>query len=204
MKILLVWFLALFSLPLWAEAIGMVSVSVGDVYWSRAGSDVRLQRGDAVHSGDRVVTAAQARVVLRMNEGSTITLGGQTEFRFHHWQYQTGASTNEARLELVEGAFRFVTGLITRQAEPQLTVQTPAATLGIRGTDFWGGYLQPEVLDVLLLDSEHALEVRNGQGQVLIQASGQGVSVQPGQAPSQPVRWSDEKRQRAVATVSLP
>ena len=204
MKSLLFCLLFLFVMPVRAESIGVISVSVGPVSWYRAGHELQLKRGDAVEQGDTVSTGSSARLVLKMNEDSVITLGADTSLQFSEWQYAAGSQNNSARLEFIEGAFRFITGLITRQDDPQLTVTTPAATIGIRGTDLWGGYLQPDVLDVILLEGEHALEIRNDAGVVFIEEPGFGVSVVAGESPRQPLQWGVEKVQRAVRSVSLP
>jgi hypothetical protein len=204
MKSLFFVLLTLLFLPAQAESVGVISVSVGEVSWYRAGNELRLQRGDAVEQGDKVSTGRNARLVLKMNEGSVITLGADTSVQLSEWQYAAGSDSNSARLEFVEGAFRFITGLITRQADPQLTVTTPAATIGIRGTDFWGGYLQPDVLDVIMLEGEHKLEIRNDAGVVFINEPGFGASVVAGESPRQPLKWGEEKVQRAVRSVSLP
>ncbi|UXD86178.1 FecR family protein [Thalassolituus hydrocarboniclasticus] len=194
----------LLILPVQAENIGIISVSVGQVSWHRGGEAIQLQRGDAVEQGDKVSTGSKARLVLKMNEGSVITLGADTSVQLSEWQYAAGSDSNSARLEFVEGAFRFITGLITRQTDPQLTVTTPAATIGIRGTDFWGGYLQPDVLDVIMLEGEHKLEIRNDAGVVFIEEPGFGVSVVAGEPPRQPLKWGEEKVRRAVESISLP
>lgn len=204
MKSLFFVLLTLLFLRAQAESVGVISVSVGEVSWYRAGNELQLQRGDAVEQGDKVSTGRNARLVLKMNEGSVITLGADTSVQLSEWQYSAGSDSNSARLEFVEGAFRFITGLITRQADPQLTVTTPAATIGIRGTDFWGGYLQPDVLDVIMLEGEHKLEIRNDAGVVFINEPGFGVSVVSGESPRQPLKWGEEKVQRAVRSVSLP
>ena len=184
MRALLILFVFLFTLPVQAQTIGIVTNSVGQVSWLRAGDGVQLQRGDPVSLRDSVTTAASARVVLRMNDGSVITVGGDSQLILADWQFSADADDNSARLELVEGAFRFVTGLITRQDDPQLSVDTPSGTIGVRGTDFWGGYLDAGVLDVVLLDGEHRLEVRNDLGSVLIAEPCFGVPVDPGQPPA--------------------
>lgn len=187
-----------------AESIGTVSVVSGEVSFARNGAPVLLQRGDALSTGDVVVTGTAGRVVLRMNDGSAITLGADTELRIAEWRYISGADDNSALFELTEGVFRFITGLITRQQNPDLMVRTPSATIGIRGTDFWGGYLDPDALDVLLIEGEHALEIRNEQGAVLIRDAGFGVTVSGDIVPAAPIRWGDAKLKRALESVALP
>lgn len=86
-----------------AEPIGVISVAVGAVQWWRDGETTRLERGDAVQEGDRVTTGAQARLVLSMNDGSRITLGGDSQMLFSQWRYRKQANDNSAQLELLEG-----------------------------------------------------------------------------------------------------
>lgn len=204
MKFLFSLLSILFLCSAQAESIGTVSVVSGDVSWTRNGVPVQLQRGDALAAGDVVVTGTGARVVLRMNDGSAVTLGAVTNFRIAEWRYTAGADNNSALFELTEGAFRFVTGLITRQQNPDLVVRTPSAAIGIRGTDFWGGYLDPGTLDVLLVDGEHALEIRNAKGSALIHEAGYGVTVSKNAAPTAPIKWGIPKLNRALETVALP
>ena len=187
-----------------AASVGVVVTLVGEAEWQRQGTVTAMSRGDHIEAGDRLTTGAEARVVLRMNEGSVVTLGGDTQVVFSEWQYQEDSDSNSGKMEFVEGAFRFVTGLITKQVKPDLQVQTPAGTIGIRGTDFWGGYLEADVLDVVLLDGEHALAISNSAGEVVIPEPGLGVSVVAGESPQAPKVWSDEKLARAVKTIALP
>lgn len=203
MKILIFFLSIIVSSPLWAQSIGIISTSIGPVQWFSGEQSLTLQRGDEVGEGYRVTTGSNARLVLRMNEGSVITLGADTTLELSGWRYQEGGQNNAGRLTLVEGVFRFVTGLITRQPDPQLSVATPSGTIGIRGTDFWGGYLDAGQLDVILLDGEHRLEISNAYGTVWIETPGLGVSVKAGQKPGEPKQWGQEKLQRAVRSVAL-
>ena len=204
MKSVLIVLAIVFTSPIFAEPIGVIATTMGDVIWQRGVERLRLQRGESVERNDTVVTGKKARVVLRMNEGSVITLGGDTGMAFNEWNFREGGDDNSARLQLMEGAFRFVTGLITQQSDPKLVVQTPSATIGVRGTDFWGGYLDADNLDVILLSGEHKLAIINDYGLVYITEPGLGVTVAPGKKPAQPKKWGEAKLQRAVATIALP
>ena len=203
MKVLSLLFCLFYLLPVQAADIGVVSSIRGSVEWRYQDQLLTLKRGDSFASGTEVITGPDARLLLKMNDNSLITLGGNTRLQFSDWHYQKGALDNGSHLKLTEGVFRFVTGMITRQPVPDLQVETPSATIGIRGTDFWGGYLDADVLDVILLEGEHALVVSNAQGEVVIGTPGQGISVSAGKAPSEPSTWGDEKLQRAVRSITF-
>ena len=205
MKLATLFLLGLFWLnPVSAQDIGDVIVAFGSTELQRDGQTLRLKRGDKIKQEDRVVTGKDARLMVRMNEDSIITLGENTQMLFNSWSYKNNQADNHGHLELLDGVFRFVTGKITQQPNPDLSVKTPVATMGIRGTDFFGEYLNAGVLDAALLQGEHRLEISNTFGTVNITEAGYGVSVATGSKPDTPIKWSSEKIQRALQAVAVP
>lgn len=153
---------------------------------------------------DKLITGQDSRLKFRLVDGSIITLGARAEFDLTRYQFgQNNNGQNKAEFKLVKGVFRFITGKITAQAEPDVKVVTPIATIGIRGTDFWGGYLDENVIDVLLIESKHALVVANDKGSVTLGQGGIGTTIHPGSAPLEPRVWPASKVQRAVATIDM-
>lgn len=190
----------------WAErpVAGEVSRVQGAATVLRAEAPVPLMQGDSVFSGDTLTTEADARLELAMADGTVLTLGGGSRLELTGYLWQEEAGTGLAVLNLAKGAFRAVTGGLTDMDNPQFAVTTPLATIGIRGTDFWGGYLQANVLDVLFVAGNKKIEITNAQGTTLLEHPGQGATVPaPGQAPTPPKVWPDAKRQRAFDTVSF-
>jgi hypothetical protein len=95
------------------------------------------------------------------------------------------------------GAFRFALGRIDDIVGKNVSVATPVATIGVRGTE-------PIDSDygVLLLDGE--IVVSNAGGRVTLAARGQGTNIASSAAPpATPSAWGEEKIARAVATVTL-
>jgi hypothetical protein len=64
------------------------------------------------------------------------------------------------------GAFRFVSGQLTKLASSDVSVTTPVAIVGIRGTEFWGGPIDDQALGVFLL--EGAVSVSNAAGEQIL------------------------------------
>src|SRR5262249_41943655 len=70
----------------------------------------------------------------------------------------------------------------------------PDRTVGVRGTEFWGGPL--EKYGVLLLEGE--VIVSNQAGSVVPAKSGQGTDIASAlDAPGEPKAWPEEKVARA-------
>jgi len=79
-------------------------------------------------------------------------------------------------LRLITGAFRAITGSIGKLQKSKFEVETRVATIGIRGTDFWGGFTFGDALDVALLGGK-GINIRNGSGRVDIDKVGLGTTV---------------------------
>jgi len=80
-------------------------------------------------------------------------------------------------------------------------ITTPVATIGIRGTDFFGGPLDG-ALDIMVLSG--LVEVSTEGGQVLLEPRYGTVVSEPARAPSTPIIWGAAKVQRAFSMVDFP
>lgn len=97
-----------------------------------------LVAGEQLHNRDRVVTGAQARVLLRLSEGSAVKLGENASLRMDALGQRDGGVFTAA-FDVARGAFRFTTGLFNRlQNRRAVNVRIATVTAGIRGTDLWG------------------------------------------------------------------
>jgi hypothetical protein len=104
--------------------------------------------------------------------------------------------------DLLKGAFRSVSGTITKRPH-RFEVKTSVATIGVRGTDFWGGFgVTPDgALDVIMLEG-HGVYVKNDKGQVELDKPGLGTTVSADGSLADPKAWAAEKLNRAVATIT--
>jgi hypothetical protein len=76
------------------------------------------------------------------------------------------------------------------------------AVVGIRGTEFWGGPIDDQMLGVFLI--EGAVSVSNAAGQQILNLPGQGTNIAaPGAAPGPVTLWAPDKVNRALATVTF-
>ncbi len=158
-----------------------------------------LKVGDQVQKGDVISTGAGARLELRMLDDAVMTLGEKTIFIVI--DYITQGEPNAA-MRLLQGAFSAVSGEMVKTAGVQFTVETETATIGIRGTTFWGGVLDG-VFEVALLDGKEVF-VENKAGRVVIDKVGEGTAIRAADtAPTPPIKWGSGKLGRAIATVAF-
>ncbi|MDH3768576.1 MAG: FecR domain-containing protein, partial [Gammaproteobacteria bacterium] len=107
------------------------------------GSRTALRKGSTVQSGDTIVTSANGRVQMRMDDGGLLALRPQTEFVIEEFNFPSAAGSSSASngeprsfFALVKGGFRSITCAIGKADKSDYRVRTPVATIGIRGTDY--------------------------------------------------------------------
>jgi hypothetical protein len=141
---LLVSQLLLVCLPGQAQTPAPGNPSIGEVEQLRgagfaqaAGQLPRiLGRGLALNEGDRLTTADNALAIIRLNDGTKMTLRPGTELVLSQYAYKTNSDSNAMVLQLLRGGLRALTGLISKASPNAAKIQTSTATIGIRGTDF--------------------------------------------------------------------
>jgi hypothetical protein len=185
--------------------LGKVKNIVGVIWLQHDDTKTLLDYDAKLCEGDRILSSMNSIAELKLRDGSVIIVGKESEFVLKRYEFHktTSKEPDIALFELVKGAFRSITGAITKKPNHRYEVQTVVATMGIRGTDFWGGYgLTENGLDVLMIDG-HGVYVVNSKGeQVELDKPGLGTTVLPNQAPKAPIKWGDAKFARAMATVT--
>ena len=93
--------------------------------------------GAPVYTGDSLVTGMESYAVVAFLDKSRVTLLPNTEFRVDQMQYDD-ARPDEGRgfFNLLRGGLRAVSGLIGHRDPRAYRMQTPVATIGIRGTGY--------------------------------------------------------------------
>lgn len=148
----------------WSAAL--VEKLTGEVRLSTASGDVDLQSGQRLESGVTIRAGGGSHAVLRFDDGQVVVLNENTIFRIADYKYdQAKPKEDRSVLELVKGAFRFISGALSKRSQDTVKIQTGTATIGIRGTDFMAatGSLAVSV-------AEGAVSVTSGGGTALFSA----------------------------------
>lgn len=97
-----------------------------------------LVPGQELKSHDRLVTGPEARVLLRLAEGSAVKLGENATLKVDALGRREG-NVYTAAFDVISGAFRFTTGIFSKVHNKRaVNVRVATITAGIRGTDLWG------------------------------------------------------------------
>jgi hypothetical protein len=183
-----------------AEEIGAVSRTQGMSSGNVEGKIEMLRIDSSVFHQEIVSTGTSSRLEITFADGTQLTLGEKAEMTLDRFVYDPASGTGELKLGIV-GAFRFISGQASKMANADVTVTTPVATVGIRGTDFWGGPIDDQ-FGVLLI--EGAVSVSNAAGEQVLDTPGEGTNIAaPGAAPGNVTFWPQDKVTRAFATVTF-
>ena len=183
------------------DAIGTVSRIQGEASGTRNGATRALAPNSAVFLNETVATGETARLEVTFTDNTRLTLGEKAKLTLDNYVYDSATGRGTIKFGLL-GAFRFVSGQVSKLASAEVSVTTPVAIVGIRGTEFWGGPIDGQALGVFLI--EGSVSVSNGAGQQILNLPGQGTNIAaPGAAPGPVTFWPPDKVGRAIATVTF-
>lgn len=116
-----------------SDPIGQVEAIVGGAYVQRTdGTRVDLELGVKVFQNDVVVTGASAKVSITFADGTIFSLASGSRMVLDELVYEQGGTENSGTFSLIEGSFVFIAGEVAKTGG--IDVNTPTATMGIRGT----------------------------------------------------------------------
>ena len=120
------------------EAIARVIVSSGQFTAIQPdGKERVLKRRSAIFEGDTLKTAKDARAQIRFKDGALIDIQAATQLRLDEYNYQGKVDgTEKNTMSLIKGGFRTITGVVGKKNKKNYKVNTPVATIGIRGTHY--------------------------------------------------------------------
>lgn len=130
---------AMLSSLVFAEAAGSVTHLSGPLLARKADGTTRiLSQKSAVESGDLLVTEKDTYARVKFTDNSEITLKPNTQIKIDAFLFdQAKPEADSAIFNLLKGGLRALTGLVGKRGnQDSYKLKAPAATIGIRGTDF--------------------------------------------------------------------
>jgi hypothetical protein len=149
-------------------ANGVVQSVTGDVRAATgAAVPASVARNQRVVAGTTVTTGPGAQTVIRFDDGHTVVLSENTEFRVTAYSFDKDKpQSDNIAMQIFKGAMRSVTGFIGSRSRNAFSLVAPQATIGIRGTDFMIALVNPAYLSV----SQGSIGVSNAAGTAAFEA----------------------------------
>lgn len=160
-----------------------------------------LREGSDVKFLDTILTGDDTRAEIVLIDDSQLSIGDNSELTIDEMVYEPGKK-GRGVLTLARGVFRMVSGKINKHDGGTLTLRTPVATIGVRGTDFWG--LQEEDKLTMALIDNGIVEITGADGRtVTLDTPLQAVVIERGQpTPAAPYNLTHEQLAEAAKTVT--
>lgn len=183
-----------------AAAVGAVSALQGAAAAVRATARDALARGDSVYMDDILETGPGGKLRVTFADDTELTLGPGADVVIDEFVYAPEARTARAALRVTAGAARVLAGAVERLGgQGALSITTPVATIGIRGTDVFleldGDHLQ------VALFSGYEVNVTNAAGTTVLRP-GEGTDIWGTAAPTPGIPWGPDRVNRALAQVT--
>jgi FecR protein len=165
---------------------GNVIFSQGTVEAQSGGHSRALAKGDAVCVGETIITTQSGMAQIRMTDDGMVSIRPLTEFSIKEFVYG-GTTKDHSLFALLKGALRVVTGKIGHRYPQNDLIGTPAATIGVRGTDHEatvilpGGKYPAGVYDKV---NTGITFIRTEKGEVDIHPNQVGFVANPGDVPN--------------------
>lgn len=119
-----------------AADIGQVKVVRGPVTLERAGQVLPVAVGTRVQQGDVLKTGADASVGITMTDDTLLSAGPHSALVLTRYEYDATTRAGRFDSSLPAGSLAVVSGRIAKQSPEAMTIRTPFAVLGVRGTEF--------------------------------------------------------------------
>lgn len=117
------------------DSIGRVDNVTGSVFVTRAdGARVEGATGTPLFQGDSIETGAGAKLGIVFADDTTFAMGEKGKMVLDEMVYDPGSQTGKAAITVAEGLFSFVSGQLAKTGPEAMTITTPVAVIGIRGT----------------------------------------------------------------------
>lgn len=150
------FFLSTFVPAMAAPLIGVTAALRGEVVRTASFNETaaigQLSSGQNVFLGDDIKVGAQGRLQVMLLDETIFTLGAHAVMRIDEFVYDpTNAESNTLSTSIQQGAFRFVSGAISKSQDNAMQVNLPSATIGVRGTSVAGEVAADGAAQVILL-----------------------------------------------------
>jgi len=126
----------LLPITAFADDAGVIKVSQGAASIERSGQRLPVPVGAKVQVGDVVTTGADGSVGITFGDNSLLSIGPDSSLVIDRFSFDSTTHKGAFETSLNRGTLAAVSGKIAKQSPDAMKVRTPAAMLGVRGTEF--------------------------------------------------------------------
>jgi hypothetical protein len=114
--------------------VGLVKTVSGEVSILRDGRRLAALPGFPLVLGDILSTGANGALGVVLRDDTVLSLGPSTETRIEKFAFEPAEQKLAMVLRVTRGLIGYISGRISKLAPGSVWIETPVATLGVRGT----------------------------------------------------------------------
>ena len=114
--------------------VGLVKVAAGDAAILREGQRIVAQPGIQVVQGDILSTGAKGSMGVILRDDTLLSLGPSSEIHLEQFVFDPPKQKLGMVLRVTHGMIGYISGKMAKLAPGSVHIETPVATLGVRGT----------------------------------------------------------------------
>ena len=119
-----------------AAEIGQIKTAKGQVTIERDGRTLPAAVGTRLQSADVVKTGADSSVGITMDDDTLLSAGAGSVLSLDRYAFEPTTGQGRFDASLNRGTLAVISGRIAKASPDAMTVRTPTAILGVRGTEF--------------------------------------------------------------------
>ena len=114
--------------------IGLVKTASGEAVILRGGRSLAAQPGSTLMLGDLLSTGTSGTLGVILRDDTVLSLGPSSQTRIERFAFDPAQGNLGMVLRVTRGLIEYLSGKISKLAPGSVRIETPVATLGIRGT----------------------------------------------------------------------
>jgi len=119
-----------------ADDVGQVKVAKGTVHVEREGKRLPAAVGMPIRQSDTLITGADGSAGVTFSDNSLLSTGPNSVLVVERYTFDTTTHAGAFDASLKKGTLAVVSGKMVKQSPGSMRVRTPAAIMGVRGTEF--------------------------------------------------------------------
>jgi hypothetical protein len=127
---------ACYAISALAADAGRIKVVKGTVQIERDGKRIAAAVGTPVLVGDTLITGGDGRVGVTFRDDSLLSTGPNSVLSIDRFVFDSTTHKGEFESSLKRGTLTAVSGKLVKEQPESMRVKTPAAIMGVRGTEF--------------------------------------------------------------------
>lgn len=116
------------------QPIGLVKAAGGDAAILRGGRREAAKPGIQLFQGDVLVTGAAGSLGVILRDDTVLSLGPASEVHLDQFAFKPAEQKLGMVLKFTRGIVSYLSGKVAKLAPGSVRLETPTATLGVRGT----------------------------------------------------------------------